>query len=210
MPGGTLYFRVNSNTYKPAFLTLAYSHHSNGIEGPTLNPDGTINTDSGKFTTNFYTLTYHAGKRTDKENLVINRYAALGLELHSALAGLGYAHALKGKYGFVRVNGSWMYNVARATSDAVDNNKKDFVNWQRLLLEFTYIADTYNDYSAADIKKRLNISLKYYYQLPFMQNVSFLVGGGYRGQDEYNIFFQDSYPYVFAGFAAGLSFDFRK
>jgi hypothetical protein len=207
MPGGTLYFRTNKDSYHPDFLSVSYTHHSNGVEGPTLNPNGTFNTDSGKFTTNFYTLTYHTGKRTDVDNLIITRYDALGLELHSALVGLGYSHPLKGKYGFVRVNGDWLYNLARANSDPIDPDKKVFGNWQRLDFQFAYIADKYDDYSAIDLKKRLNVSLKYYYQFPFMQNVSFLAGAGYRGQDEYNIFFQDSYAYVTIGFAAGLSFN---
>jgi hypothetical protein len=211
MPGGTLYFRLNSNSYNPQFFSVSYTHHSNGIEGPTLNPNGTINTDSGKFTTNFYTFTYHIGTQTTKGNLMVNQYDALGLELHSALLGLGYAHALKGIYGFVRVNGSWIYNISKATNDPIDEQrKKDFVNWQRLQLDFTYIADKYDNYNAVDLKKRLNVSLKYYYQFPFMQNVAFLVGAGYRGQDDLNIFFQDSYPYVMAGVAAGLSFGLHK
>jgi len=210
MPGGTLYFRLNNDMYRPSFFTVAYTHHSNGIEGPTANHNGTINTDSGKFTTNFYTFTYHTGRRTDYGDIIINRYDALGLELHAALVGLGYAHALAGKYGFVRVNGNWMYNIDHSYHDAIDKDKKVFKNWQRVQLDFEYIADKYDDYNNLDLKKRLNINLKYYYQFPFMQNVSFLVGAGYRGQDNYNIFFQDSYPYLLLGFASGLSFDFRK
>ena len=81
MPGGTLYFRINGDYYNPHFLSVAFSHESNGTEGPTLNPNGTINTDSGKFSTNYYVLTYNTGKRTDKGNLIINRYDALGVRL---------------------------------------------------------------------------------------------------------------------------------
>jgi len=207
MPGGTLYLRTNNDYYHPRFLSLAYTHHSNGVEGPTFNRNGTVNTDSGKFTTNFYTLTYHTGKRIDKPGLVVNRYDALGLELDGYLVGLGYIPALRGKYGFVRVNGEWLYNIAHAIADPADNNKKTFQNWQRIDFQFTYIADKYNNYSAADLKKRLNVYLKYYYQFPFMQNVSFLIGAGYRGQDEYNIFFNNSYAYLTFGFAEGLSFN---
>jgi hypothetical protein len=210
MPGGTLYFRINGDAYNLRFLSISYTHHSNGVRGPTTNPDGSFNIDSGKFTTNFYTLTYHAGKETDKGDLIINRYDALGLELHSALAGLGYSHPLKGKYGFVRINGNWLYNIAHAVGDPVEKNKKNFLNWQRLQLDFEYIVDKYDNYVITDLKKRLNINLKYYYQFPFMQNVSFLAGAGYRGQDDYNILFQDSYPYVIIGLAAGLSFNAHK
>jgi len=210
MPGGTLYFRLNRNVYRPEFFTASYTHHSNGIEGPTLNPNGAFNIDSGKFTTNFYTLTYHRGKRIDAENVIIDRYDALGVELHSALVGLGYAHGLGGHYGFVRVNGNWMYNIARAYSDPIDKAKKVFKNWQRIQLDFEYIADKYDEYNNFDFKKRLNVNVKYYYQLPFMQNGAFLVGAGYRGQDNYNIFFQDSYPYFLIGCALGLSFEFHN
>lgn len=210
LPDGTLYFRTNRDYYKPNFMSLSYTHHSNGVRGPTLNPDGSFNTDSGKFTTNFYTITYHYGKRTDKENIVINRYDAIGLEFHSGLLGSGYAMGLKGRYGFVRINGEWLYNIAHAIPDPIVNSKKFFENWQRWQFDFAYIADKYGNYSYIDIKKRLNISLKYYRQFPFMQNVSVLVGAGYRGQDDCNIFFQNSYAYVTIGFAAGLSFNFNK
>jgi hypothetical protein len=210
MPGGTLYFRTNKDAYHPEFLSISYTHHSNGVRGPTLNPDGTFNTDSGKFTTNFYTLTYHTGKETDRDNLIINRYDALGLEVHSALFGLGYSHPLKGRYGFIRINGNWLYNIAHAVTDPVDNNKKNFLNWQRLQLDFEFIVDKYDNYAITDVKKRLNVNLKYYYQFPFMQNVSILAGAGYRGQDDYNILFQDSYPYVIIGLAAGLSFNVHR
>src|SRR5476651_1031367 len=33
MPGGTLFFRFTDNSTKPKFLSVAYSHHSNGQEG---------------------------------------------------------------------------------------------------------------------------------------------------------------------------------
>ena len=103
MPGVAVYFRANNDIYHPKFFSVAYNHHSNGIEGPTASPNGTINVDSGKFTTNFYTFLYHTGSRTDKENVIINDYKSFGTELHAALIGLGYAHALEGKYGWVRI-----------------------------------------------------------------------------------------------------------
>jgi len=210
MPGLVVYFRANDDIYHPKFFSVAYNHHSNGIEGPTANPNGTINVDSGKFTTNFYTFLYHSGTRTDKEDVIINNYRSAGLELHAALIGLGYAHALAGKYGWVRAKGSWLYTIAKKHEDAIDPNKKVFDDWMHVQVDFQYIMDKYNTYTFTDYKKRLNISLKYYYQLPFMQNVSIMAGGGYRGQDEYNIYFQDSYAYATVGLAAGLSFDYHK
>ncbi|MBE9663688.1 hypothetical protein [Mucilaginibacter myungsuensis] len=208
MPGGTLYYRINRDDLNPSFLSASYSHHSNGVRGPTLNPNGTFNTDSGKFTTNFYTLAYTHGKRIDHFNTISNRYETLGIELHSALVGTGYSEALKDRYGFVRLNGNFMYNLAKAGPDAIDGNRT-FNNWMRLQIEFSYILDKYDNYGTGDISKRLNISALYFYQFPFMQNVALMAGGGYRGQDDYNIFFQNSYAYFTVGVAAGVSFGFH-
>ena len=211
MPGGTLYYRLNRDTYKPQFLSLSYTHHSNGIRGPTVYADGSFNRDSGKFSTNFYTLTFVDGRRIDRSNIIINRYASLGLEVHAGLFDKGGAAlGLPDHYGFVRLNGGYMYNIAQKYADPVKPGQQTTNNWQRLQFDFSYIADTYDDYGAFNLKKRLNLSLKYYYQFPFMQNVSFLVGAGYRGQDDYNIFFEDSYAYMQVGIASGLSFMFGK
>lgn len=210
MPGATVFYRLNEDTYKPEFLSFGYSHHSNGVRGPSLNPDGSFNRDSGKFTTNFYTLTYYTGKRIDKQDLIINRYDNIALEVHAGLFGLGVSEGLKDHYGFIRVNGSRMYNFAKAYDDPLEKGKKVYKNWQRIRFDFTYIADKYDNYSAVDFKKRLNVSLKYYYQFPFMPSTALMVGGGYRGQDDYNQFFEDSYGYITVGLASDLSFNFGK
>lgn len=210
MPGLTFYYRLNADTYKPQFLSFGYSHHSNGVRGPSLNPDGSFNRDSGKFTTNFYTLTFYNGKRIDKKDLIIQRYDNLGLEVHAGLFNLGLSEGLKDHYGFIRINGSRMYNFAKAEVDPTDKTKKVYQNWQRIRFDFTYIADKYDDYSHFNLKKRLNVSLKYYYQFPFMPDAALMVGGGYRGQDDYNQFFEDSYAYMTIGFATTLSFNAHK
>ncbi len=211
MPSGNLYYRLNRDPYQPQFLQLSYTHHSNGIRGPTMRPDGGFNRDSGKFSTDFLSANYTIGKRIDKANTIDNHYSTLGVEIHCGLFGQsGTAKGLPGHYGFVRVNGGYIYNIAKKYQDDIDPKKSDFKNWQRIQFDFTYIADKYNGYGALDLKKRFNASLKYYYQFPFMQNVSLIVGGGYRGQDDYNIYFEDSYAYVQFGIASGLNFLFHK
>jgi hypothetical protein len=210
MPGLAAYFRMNNNPYKSRFFSVAYNHHSNGIAGPTYLPNGTLNVDSGKFSTNFYTLMFHLGKRMDKENLIINNYIAVGTELHAGLIGTGHAAGLDGKYGWVRLKGRWLYSLSKKYDDAINPDKKHYHDWMRAQLDLQYIADKYDNYSFGNIKKRLNAGLKYYYQLPFMQNTAFMAGGGYRGQDEYNIRFQDSYAYFTFGISAGLSFGARR
>jgi hypothetical protein len=206
MPGATVFSRVNDDPWHPKFLSLGYSHHSNGQEGLTLDHDGDFNRDDGKFTTNFYTLNYYFGKRYITDAQAQSQFAFVGLEVHSGLVGLGYSRQLKGKYGFLRTNGSWYYDLMSDHSGTADH----YGSRQRLRFDFTYILDKIYDYPFADITRRLNVSLKYYYQFGFMENVALMIGAGYRGQDPYNIFFQDNYPFVAIGVASGLSFDLRK
>ncbi|MDB5152871.1 MAG: hypothetical protein JWR54_1622 [Mucilaginibacter sp.] len=206
MPGASIFTRVNNDDMHPKFLSLSYSHHSNGQEGLTLDHDGVFNRDDGKFTTNFYTLNYYFGKRYITDVQAKSQSAFVGLEVHSGLFGLGYSKQLKGKYGFVRTNGSWFYDIMRDRRNTSDH----YLNHQRLRFDLTYIWDRLYDYSIVKVQKRLNVSVKYYYQFGFMENVALMVGAGYRGQDPYNIYFQDSYPYVAIGLASGVSFDIRK
>jgi len=206
MPGGTLFFRFTDNTTKPKFLSVAYSHHSNGQEGPTLDATGDFNREDGKFTTNFYSLNYYFGKRKVNDTVSRSQYSFVGIELHTGLFNTGFSEQLTGKYGFVRVNGSWMYDLMRDKHNTSDL----YQNHQRLQAQFTYILDKDYDYQITDLSKRLNISLKYFYQFGFMDNVAFTIGAGYRGQDDYNIYFQDSYAYTTVGIAYGVSFDLQK
>jgi hypothetical protein len=206
MPGGTLFTRLNNDQYHPKFISLGYSHHSNGQEGPTLNSNGDFNREDGKFTTNFYMLNYYFGKRSITNTTAISQFAFIGLELHTGLFETGYSKELTNKYGFVRTNGSWFYDIAKDKSGLADT----YANRQRLRFDFTYILDKIDNHNIADAGKRLNASLKYYYQFGFMENMALTAAVGYRGQDTYNIYFQDSYPYFAIGASAGLTFDRHK
>ncbi|MEO6151074.1 MAG: hypothetical protein ABIP28_12980 [Mucilaginibacter sp.] len=207
MPGGTLFTRVNNDPSHPKFLSLGYSHHSNGQEGPTLDPiTNDFNRVDGKFTTNFYTLNYYFGKREVSATKFISISAFIGGEIHAGLFKTGYSKELTDKYGFIRTNGSWFYDVMNDKSGTADH----YANHQRIRFDFTYILDKVYNYNITDAGKRLNASLKYYYQFGFMQNAAFTATAGYRGQDPYNIYFQDSYAYFAIGVAAGLSFDLNK
>ncbi len=205
MPGAKVYFRIRNNGEQPGFFSLAYSHHSNGQDGPTLDSAGNFNRGKGKFTTNFYTLDYTMGKRKVSSVLTQSQYSSIGIELHTGLFNRGYSKELDGNYGFVRINGSWTFDVLKGNSG---NEKYD--NHQRLQARFTYITDKYKDYDLINFRKRVNANIQYNYQLGFMDNVAFALGAGYRGQDDYNIYFEDSYSYVSVGIVYGVAFDLHK
>lgn len=205
MPGGTLFTRLNNNPSRPKYMSIAYSHHSNGQEGPTLDSAGNFNHD-GKFTTNFYTLAYYFGKREFTNTLAQSQQASVNLEVHTGLFNTGYSHQLLGKYGFIRTNGSWYYDIMGDKSGLNDH----YTSHQRIRFDFMYILDKVYDYNITDAAKRLNASLKYYYQFGFMESAALTVQAGYRGQDPYNIFFRDNYPYFAIGLATGTAFDLHK
>ena len=206
MPGATIYTRVNDDETHPKLMSLSYTHHSNGQEGKTLDANGEFNRDDGKFTTNFYSLNYYFGKRDITNTSAQIQSAFVGIELHAGLIKTGYSKQLAGKYGFVRTNGSWFYDIAN------DKQGKDdhYHNRWRVRFDYSYILDKVYDYNIIDYRKRLNASLKYYYHLGFMENSALSVTAGYRGQDPYNIFFLDSYTYFAIGLSAGMSFDLHK
>ena len=205
MPGGTLFSRVNNDPSHPKFLSLGYSHHSNGQEGETLDSTGNFNHD-GKFTTNFYTLNYYFGKRSFNNFSSQSQEASIGLEVHTGLFNVGYSEQLLGKYGFIRTNGSYFYDIMGDKSGTNDH----YTSHQRIRFDFMYILDKEYNYDITDAAKRLNVSLKYYYQFGFMESAALTVTAGYRGQDPYNIFFQNNYPYFAIGLASGAVFDLHK
>jgi len=205
MPGGSLFTRLNNDYNHPSFLSLSYSHHSNGQEGPTLDSAGNFNHD-GKFTTNFYSLNFFFGKRNMMERTGSSKYAMIGLEVHTGLFNMGYSKQLTGKYGFIRTNGMWMYDSMKDGRGLHDH----YLIHQRIRFDLMYIWDKMYNYAVTDWEKRLNISAKYYYQFGFMENVALTLQVGYRGQDPYNNYFQNSFPFFAMGVASGVSLDTHK
>ena len=205
MPGLKVFSRINDDIERPQFLSLAYSHHSNGQDGPTLDSSQAFNRGKGKFTTNFYTLDYTLGNRTFSPNRSVSQFSSLGIEVHTGLFNIGYSKELTGKYGFVRINGNWIYDILQGKT-----GEDKYRNHHRINARFTYIADDYDDYSRLNFTKRLNASVHYNYQPGFTDNVALAIGAGYRGQDDYNIYFEDSYSYVSIGVVYGVAFDLRK
>ena len=205
MPGAKVYFRAGNSIVIPQFFSLAYSHHSNGQDGPTLDSAGNFNRGKGKFTTNFYTLDYTHGKRNASSTHSKSNYGSIGIELHTGLFNRGYSKELDNNYGFIRLNGSWTYDLLKDKSGS-----DKYTNHQRLQARFTYIADKYENYGPSNLRKRLNASVQYNYQFGFMDNVALGLGVGYRGQDDYNIYFEDSYSYLSIGIMYGVAFDLQK
>lgn len=200
MPGLKVYSRLNSDAKHPQILSMGYSHHSNGQDGTTLDSLGRFNRGKGKFTTNYYTLDYITGKRNLSSARSASQYSSVGIELHTGLLNTGFSKELKGKYGFVRINGSWIYTLLKGKSET-----DKYGHHHRLQAKFTYIADRYGKYAYNYLRRRMNANLQYSFQPGFTDNLAISLGAGYRGQDDYNIYFEDRYSYISVGVTYGVA-----
>ncbi len=190
--GGTLFVRLDRSVPDYKYASLTFTHHSNGQDGTALNPDGSINTNNGNFTTNYLTLAYHFG--TDFNKHKNSGYYSLnhkaGLEWHKWF---NYEKAMKDDYGFTRI----IYNCSLRSYHP---EKEDW----RLNAEINYALNPMKEYELNAIKKRLNAELSFHYSFPFMNNAFLMMAAGYYGEDPYNIYYRDKYSYFRFGISSGI------
>lgn len=212
--GGTTFIRLNKNPNQYRYAELSFTHHSNGQNGEAINPDGSINTYNGNFTTNYLTNSYRFGnfsKPTEKGVYHSNNHR-IGLQWNKWF---GYEKALENNYGFTR----FMYNFSfrkyafyqaeqkggwKRNSSNNPNNKQLEKEYLRINTEFSYAINKIQGYSFIAPKKRLNAELIIHYSFPFMHNVFLMAATGYYGEDPYNIYFNDKYGYVRFGISTGF------
>lgn len=189
---GTLLARLNTDLNRYRYATLGFNHHSNGQDEEAINPDGSLNTRTGNFDTNYLLAAYHFGNRVPhgiKEAYYTFNHD-VGLEWHKWFA---YEKALADNYGFTRV----IYNFS------LRNYQQEKENW-RLNAGLNYAINSIVGYEFWALKKRLNTEASFHYSFPFMNNMFFMVATGYYGEDPYNIYYRDKYGYVRFGISSGF------
>lgn len=190
--GGALFVRLDRSVPDYKYATLKFTHHSNGQDGEAINLDGSINTMTGNFATNYFTLSYHFG--TDLHKQRKNGYYSLnheaGFEWHKWFR---YEKALKDNYGFSR----FLYNFS------LRNYQPAKEQW-RLNTEISYAVNRMTEYTISSIKKRLNAELSFHFSFPFMNNAYLMAAAGYYGEDPYNIYYRDKYSYLRFGISSGI------
>lgn len=215
--GGVAYLRLTNSIQHYRYATLSFTHHSNGQDADAILSDGSINTSTGNFNTNYLSVGYRFGHYSDR-TLSADRYFSyhhnVGLEWHKWF---NYEPALAGDYGFTRIAYDFsfrMYQVyesrkagwKRPTANRkIGNRNLEKETW-RFDLQSSYAVNRYDHQHFFAIKRRLNTELAINYSLPFMQNVFLMACIGYYGEDPYNIYFKDRY--AFARF--GLSSTFTR
>ncbi|MFC4212953.1 hypothetical protein ACFOWA_17290 [Pedobacter lithocola] len=203
--GGSLFARLNPNPNHYKYAELAFTHHSNGQDVSARNDDGSINTKTGNFNANYLTLSYRFGNftpiKSDESYFSLNH--RVGLQWHKWFR---YEPVLDDGFGFTRL----LYNVSLRKYDVIEkksrikNSFKEEKETWRLNAEVSYAVNKIPAKNIWSAVKRLNAEVNFNYSFPFMNNVFLLAAVGYYGEDNYNIYFKDSYSYMRFGLASGF------
>lgn len=214
--GGTFYVRLVDDIKHYKYAQLSFTHHSNGQDGDAILADGSINTKTGNFNTNYLTAAYSFGKFTAPKSpsgIYQSYNHKLGLEWHKWF---NYEPALNGDYGFTRLNYDFSFRVYQvyngqkggwkkiSETNAGGKNTLEKETW-RFNGQFSYAVNKYANQDFFAPKRRLNIEASANYSLPFMQNVFLMASFGYYGEDPYNIYFKDKYAFMRFGISSTFS-----
>ena len=168
------------------FLTLA--HHSNGQEGDFYAPDGTINTRTGNFSTNYFEVGLFFNRHLLPFSNT-NEYIKTSLEIHP---GLDMNPELEGQYGKVRWHNRlkiyrFSWKQIRSFFDEDQDNAAKIPVWSATF-QTIWIFGEASGASPADFGERLNFMAKLAFRPINVRDVSFFVKL-YTGKDYYNICF---------------------
>lgn len=198
MPEISFYHKLNkTGDAKVKYLFLNLAHHSNGQEGDFFNPDGSFNTVSGNFSTNYLELGLFLN-----QNVVpfsnTNEYFKTSLEYH---LDVDRVEELEGRYSFIRWHNSFRIFRFFEYSNATEKLAFDKNPAVQTRLETTWLFGNINDASFFDLKERFNFSLTIAYRPKYLSDVS-LFANFYSGEDYYNIYFYRRITVFRVGFQA--------
>ena len=212
-PGATAYLRLLNDTIHLFYFHASLFHHSNGQDGPTLDPNDSVeprrmNTYNGSFATNYWAagLNYSQTIATPKLTYALN--GRVEIEHHV----FGIDKGMAGRFGNVRLNLKFATIALGKSTERIRIGKRThailqedkLVEMFRLTFAATFILDKFIGPDAAKLYRRVNLEVKAMYRIPGSPNVSVLLAGGYYGQDPYNIYMYDHYGYIRIGFASGF------
>jgi hypothetical protein len=185
MPEISFYHQLdNAEDENLKYVFLNLTHHSNGQEGDFFNEDGSFNTITGNFSTNYLELGFSLNKNV-LPFYNTNEYFSSSLEYH---IDADRVEEMVGRYGFVRWHNSlrvFRFPEYRNATEKLVFDKNPAVQTR---LETTWLFGNINDASSFDLRKRFNFSLTVAYRPRYLSDVS-LFANFYSGEDYYNIYF---------------------
>ena len=196
--GAQAFYRLSANVTHYKYLEGQFFHHSNGQDGDVFRPNGTYNTETGDFSTNYLQGTYNWGTHVAHRH---GTYYNLGFRWHAPI--FNASDGLDGHYGFARLLGQATYRILARnnalTSPTVTTERL------RLTLQVSYATNSLNGWALDAARRRLNAELTVWYIPPFSRDAGLFTTLGYYGEDPYNIYFNDRYAFVRLGIAAGFT-----
>jgi hypothetical protein len=177
MPQLTIYYLINSNPSVKSFSIFGkIAHHSNGQEDPFYNTDGSINTKSGNFSTNYFELGIVRTRFNKQFNAV--QFFSSSFEVHPKSLTID---ELDGIYGHYRWNNIFsFFKLPRQYKES----KKASISIKG---EFSWSFDDMYNWKPTSLK-RLNLKLTFFYHPKLLEDIGVFVQI-YSGMDYYNIYF---------------------
>ncbi|CAN5512608.1 hypothetical protein BH09BAC4_BH09BAC4_22880 [soil metagenome] len=196
------FYRLTHQVARYHYLEGQMYHHSNGQDGDALRTNGTYNTDTGDFATNYVQGNYHWG--TYHRHHYGTNYN-LGIRWHAPF--FHHSEGLKDQYGFTRLVGQALYRRFHRSSSTLTTLHKSSVTseWFRISGQASYAVNKLNGAGLPDVRRRLNAELSVYYIPPFGHDTGVFITVGYYGEDPYNIYFNQQYGFVRLGISAGYT-----
>ena len=161
-------------------LFARLAHHSNGQDGDFYNYDGSINLQSGNFSTNFFEIGFIDTSYGSQINAV--KFFKSSLEIHPKN---WMIDELQGQYSGLRWHNSFF--AYKLPLDRGFFSKKRKANFS-VKFETTWMIDEINDWKTFDTK-RFSGAFTFYYHPKFLEDIGFFVQF-YHGLDYYNIYFE--------------------
>jgi hypothetical protein len=182
MPQVTFYRMIGDESKRSLnYLFLNLVHHSNGQDDDFFNEDGSINTLSGDFSTDYLELgAFFTQQLVPFSNT--REYFKTSIEYHPDITRV---KDLEGRYCFLRWNNS--FRVFRFFG-STGSLKLDKTPGIQSTLKTTWMFGNINDSGFFDTGERFNISFTIAYRPRVLSDVSFFANF-YSGKDYYNMQF---------------------
>jgi hypothetical protein len=195
MPHLTFYHNLsNGQGRKLQYIFLTLTHHSNGQDESFFLDEGTLNTHSGDFSTNYFELgAFFNQKLAPFANTT--EYFKTSVEYH-----IDYyrSQELKGRYSFLRWNNSIRVFRSFSSMPTLKLNKNPRF---QSTLETNWLFGDIGNAGFFDLKERFNISFTLAFRPRNLTDVSFFINA-YSGKDYYNMHFEKRLTVVRFGLQA--------
>ena len=190
IPQITVYYQLNNErSAKTSTVFGRIAHHSNGQEDPFYLEDGSVNTESGDFSTNFLEPGFIRTNFSKRLNAY--QFFKTSLEIHPQIWS---AEELEGIYSNVRWHNS--FSVFKLSDENIKQTHKP-ANIS-VKAETTWHFGDINNWSSTNLN-RLDFSLTFYYHPRFFEDIGLFVQY-YNGADYYNMYFSHQLSVLRFGF----------